>query len=236
MFGGEAEEKLNIVYSDPFIKKRLDSEIEVSQEFLDYVIKKENSDHKAKVLILKEIISTYFLEHVKFPSSFGVSWRINEGYNNAIQGFSQLLKLIAHDELTTHAVTHKEVIKILRNEKRQGFHEALKDVEPWAYEYFKKNAEDELKWIDYLFKEGPINNFTDEMAKHFVKYYTDKALKDIKLNPIFNEPHSEYISWYERYRNLNAQNAALQEVSNSVYRKGVIKNDLDKLDNIKGLL
>ena len=236
MFGGDAEEKLNLVYTDEKIKSRLQSETEVSTDFIKYVIKDNNTDHQAKVYLLKEIFSTYFLESVKFPFSFLVTWKINEGYKNAIQGFAQLLKLIAHDELTTHSVTHNEVIKILRNEERQEFSEALKEVEEWIYDYYKFNVNQEIGWVKYLFKDGPISSLTEEMAIHFIKYQADKSLKLMKLQPIFNEEHSELISWFERYRNLNNQNAALQEVSNSVNRKGIIKNDLDRLDKYKGVL
>jgi len=230
MFGNQAEYMIDIVYRDPVVQKRMKDEVEVSEEFLQYVIYQKNSDHKAKVLLLKEMMATYFLEAIKFPFSFFVTWRINEGNNNAIQGFSQLLKLIAHDELTTHAVTHPNVFKILKKEKRQGFFEAIEEVKPWIVEYTQHVAEQEMEWCEYLFAEGDVNGFTKEMGMHFIRFYTDRALKKIDFDPIYNEKSSDIIEWYERYRNINLQNAALQEVSNIAYQKGVTKDDLHLLD------
>jgi ribonucleoside-diphosphate reductase beta chain len=230
MFGGKAEEKLDIVYSDPIIKKRMDDEISYSDEFIKYVVYEKNTDDKAKELLLKEMIVTYMLEHIKFPFSFFVTWRINEGNNNAIQGFSQLLKLIAHDELTTHTVTHINVFKILRKEERQGFQHIIEKSLDFIYDYAKHVAEEEIKWNEYLFAEGDINGFTKSMGEHFIKYYTDKALTDLGLEKIYNEDKSDVIDWYERYRNINLQNSALQEVSNTMYQKGVTKNDLGRFD------
>ena len=233
MFGSEAENKLNIVYEDNMIKNRLNSEIEYSSEFYDYVIKQNKSDHKAKCLLIKEMIVTYGIEHLKFPYSFFVTWRINEVNKNAIQGFSQLLKLIAHDEMTTHTVTHMNVFKILSREKRQGFTGVIKELTPWIYEYFENIVEQEFKWNSYLFDEGDLPGFTKQMGEHFIKYYTDRALKNIGLDPIFNEKVSDIIKWYDSYRNINSQNSALQEVSNTMYQKGVTKNDLNKFDLLK---
>ena len=85
----------------------------------------------------------------------------------------------------------------------------------------------------YLFKEGNLSGFTKDMGEHFIKYYADKALTNLGLNKIFNEKESDIITWYERYRNINLQNSALQEVSNTAYQKGVTKNDLSNLDQFK---
>ena len=233
MFGGKAEEKIDIVYYDKVVQERMNDEISYSDEFIKYVIHEKNTDDKAKELLIKEMIVTYMLEHIKFPFSFFVTWRINEANNNAIQGFSQMLKLIAHDELTTHTVTHMNVFKILKNEKRQGFQHVIKKLIPWIYDYAEHVAEQEMKWNEYLMSEGDINGLTKDMGDHFIRYYTDKALKNLGLEPIYNEEKSDLIDWYERYRNINLQNAALQEVSNTMYQKGVTKNDLANLNTIK---
>ena len=232
MFGGRAEEMIDIVYRDPVIQKRMDDEIDISSEFVEYVVHAKNSYEKAKQLLVREMAATYFLESIKFPFSFFVTWRINESYNNCIQGFSQLLKLIAHDELTTHAVTHQNVFAILMREDRQGFVNIIEQEKQWIIDYAKHVAEQEIEWCEYLFAEGDVNGFTKEMGIHFIKYYTDRALSNLKLDKIYNEKKSDIIEWYDRYRNINAQNAALQEVSNIAYQKGVTKNDLHLLDTV----
>ena len=64
------------------------------------------------------------------------------------------------------------------------------------------------------------------MGEHFIRYYADKTLRDINMDPIFKEPKSDVIDWYEDYRNINNQNTAQQETSNVAYQKGIVKNDL----------
>ena len=232
MFGPKAEEKIDVVYHDRAIQQRLENEIDYSDQLINIIIKQGRIDDDAKKILLKTIVSTYTLEHLKFPFSFFTTWRINESGDTGeglIQGFANLLKLIATDELEVHAPTNGNVLKILRRESRQGFKHLFDSG--WAPEfienYVKKVAEQELDWCAYLFEQGPINGFTQEMGEHFIKYYADKTLRDINMDPIFNEPKSDVIDWYEDYRNINNQNTAQQETSNVAYQKGVVKNDLE---------
>ena len=37
---------------------------------------------------------------------------------------------------------------------------------------------------------------------------------------------SDIIDWFNAYRDINKQNAALQETTNTSYQKGALKNDL----------
>lgn len=231
MFGPRAEENIDVVYRDSVVQQRLKNEIDFGSELTKTIIAEQKIDAEAKKTLLKTIISTYVLEHLKFPFSFFTTWRINESGETGegmIQGFANLLKLIATDELEVHAPTNGNVIKILRRESRQGFKHLFDDG--WAPEfienYVKTVVEQELNWCAYLFEKGPINGFTQEMGEHFIKYYADKTLRDINMPPIFNESKSDVIDWYEDYRNINNQNTAQQETSNVAYQKGVVKNDL----------
>jgi len=231
MFGAKAKEKIDIVYEDEVIKSRLENEAQYSGDLIELAVKQGKTDDETKKALLKTLISTYFLEQVKFPFSFFVAWSINKGYNNAIQGFSMLLKLIAWDELTTHAPTGMNVIKTLRKEKRQGFSHLFKEeIDDFIMDYAKIILEEELKWNEYLFKDGPVQGFTKAMGEHFIKYFVDYALTHIGYDKITNEKKSDVIDWYNEYRDIKNQNAALQEISNISYQKGNLMNDLSKLD------
>ena len=232
MFGANTDDKFNIIYNDPFIKHRLDAEIDFSSEVMR--LEKYKDEEKLKLPLLKSIVATLFLEKVKFPNSFYVTWSINDYYDFAIQGFSQLLKEIAFDELTTHVPTNIQVLNILMSEKRQGFIHLKDELVEFIYSYVKQGIKKEDEWIDYLLSEGEFGNLTKESMKYFVRYQADDMLRQLKLKPIYNVKHSNLITWFKGYYNINNQNNANQELSNISYRKGVVKNDLYLLDKLKG--
>jgi ribonucleoside-diphosphate reductase beta chain len=224
MFGSQAPEKINIVYEDEFIQGRMDDEIDYSDELFDIVIKQGRDDIEAKSIIFKAIFATYALEHIKFPFSFYSTWNLNRVHNNAVQGFSMLLKLIAQDELDFHVPMNKNVLKILKKEITQGFKEVWD--EEFAYTYIKKVAEAEKKWSNYLLIEGELPGFNKRINNNFIEYFANKTLTDLGLNKIYKANKTDAIDWYNDYRKINNQNAALQEISNVSYNKGVVKDDI----------
>jgi ribonucleoside-diphosphate reductase beta chain len=233
MFGAQAYDKINIVYEDEFIQKRMKDEVDFSDELFQYVVAGKNQDEKAKDLIFKAIVAAYALEHIKFPFSFFATWTLNKTYNNSVNGFSTLLKLIAQDELQGHTVLNANVLKILRREKRQEFQEIWD--EEFIKKYIQRVVRAEIEWSNYLIKDGEIPGFTKKVNENFIKYQADLAMKKIGLNPIYNAKKDDSIKWFDDYRNIKNQNSALQEISNNSYNKGVVKNDivvnLDKLRN-----
>jgi ribonucleoside-diphosphate reductase beta chain len=238
MFGNEAEEKVNIVYEDEFIKQRMDDEVDFSDELFQACIIEKRDDNEAKSLIFKAIVATYVLEHIKFPFSFFSTWSLNRLYDNGVNGFSNLLKLIAQDELDFHVPMNKNVLKILSKEKRQGFQEVF-DTE-FIYEYVRKVTSAEKKWSNYLLKNGELAGYNKNINNTFIEYFADKTLTDIGLEPIFNTKKNDTIDWFNEYRKIKNQNTSLQETSNTSYNKGVIQNDIrlniDKLRTSYGMV
>jgi len=234
MFGSEAEAKINIVYEDEFIQNRMTNEIDFSDELINSVIIQGEENREA---VFKAIVATYVLEHIKFPFSFFTTWTINRIYDNAINGFSQLLKLIAQDELDGHVPMNKNVLRILKREARQGFNDVWD--EQFVYDYVRKVAEDEKKWSAYLLKEGELPGYNTNINNNFIEYQADKALIDLGLKPIYKAEKTDTIDWFNSYRRIKNQNSALQEVSNISYNKGIVQNDilanLDKLKKVANL-
>ncbi len=234
MFGSDAFDKINIIYEDEFIKKRMASEVDFSDELINYVIHGGHRDTKAKSLIFKTIVAAYVLEHIKFPFSFYTVWNINRVYDNGVNGFSMLLKLIAQDELTGHTVLNANVLKILKREERQEFQEVF-DTD-FIRDYVIETVKQEIEWSNYLVKDGEIPGFTKAITKNFIEYQADLTMKKIGLEPIYNAKKDDSLEWFDLYRDIKNQNAALQEVSNNAYNRGVIKNDIvSNLDTLREL-
>ncbi len=223
MFGSEAEDKTNIVYEDEFIKSRMNDEVDYSGELYQRLILDKEEGPEAKKILFKAIVATYVLEHIKFPFSFFATWSLNKTNDNAIQGFSMLLKLIAQDELDYHVPVNKTVLKILR-EPRQNFTEEWS--KEFVYWYVEKVTKAEKEWSDYLLKDGEVPGFNKKINNNFIEYFADKTLKDLGLEPLYNAKKTDTVDWYNEYRTINNQNASLQEISNINYNKGVVKDDI----------
>lgn len=234
VFGNKASETLDLVYTDDFIKRRLENEVNGATDFINKCIIENKTDDEAKKSLLTLLAAAYLLEGVKFPFSFFVTWTINKTYNNAIQGFSRALKLIAHDEMTFHTVTGKTVLNMLRKDKYQGFKHLFDDG--WFSEMFqnllKITVEQECQWNEYLLKDGDISGYNKAIGEHFIKYWAMYRAKDIYEKSPYNEKKSEIIEWYNNYRSLNGTTTALQEAEATNYQKGKLMNDLDRIDNL----
>lgn len=213
MFGDKATEVIDIVYTDPIIKTRLTSEV-------DYAEQLDCNDMQS---IFKVVTAAYLLEHIKFPFSFFVTFRINNAYNNAINGFAMLLKKIAEDEMEIHYPTNANVIKDMI---RTG----LVDKE-WALDFVTQEAHkiqsQEFKWNKYLLQDGSIPGYNEAIGEAFIAYQTNKALRDVGVDVEAIKPN-DTITWFNHYRDINNQVVAQQEMKSNQYQKGVLKNDLDR--------
>jgi len=230
VFGEKAEEMLDLVYSDPFIKKRLDNELDGAERFLELCIEKGETGDDAKKSILMLLGLAFILEGIKFPFSFFVTWTINKSFENQIQGFTKALRLIAWDELTVHTTAGVQVLKILMSDENQGF----KHLKNWFHKemvsFVKLTVEQELEWSEYLLKDGNIAGFNKDIGSHFIKYWADFRLEQLNIPIIYNEKKSDVIDWFNSYRNLNGTQVALQESSAMNYQKGKLNNDLNLFD------
>jgi ribonucleoside-diphosphate reductase beta chain len=232
VFGPKVTEMLDYIYEDEMVQRRTEKEIEAANRFIDLLIKQDRSDDEAKLALVELLLRTYFLEGVKFPFSFFVTWTINKAYGNAIQGFSQALKLIAWDEMTIHTTTGQNVLKILLTDEGQGFLHLREQILDRAREIGEETVRLEMEWNRYLQRDGSIPGYNIEIGDHFIKYWTDYRLKKIGAEPIYEEKKSDIIDWFNNYRNLNKTQVALQEADNTNYQKGTLRNDLDRLGEL----
>ncbi len=231
VFGFEAAKTLDLVYSDDFVKKRMEKECALFDNVSKLCIDENNAgmEEKQKAL-LALLLGIYFLEGVKFPFSFLVTFVINNSYNDAITGFTKTIKLIAHDELSVHVVTGKNVMNILAKDENEGFKYLFDNgtFRELALSIAEEVVEQEILWAKYLFDNKQVAGINSQISESFIKYFAKLRLMDIGItdNPYMKAEKTDIIDWFNNYRNINKQNAALQETSNTSYQKGVLKNDL----------
>lgn len=215
MFGAEASAIIDVVYTDPIVRTRMNSEI----DFSDAVIADPSIDN-----IYKAIAATYLLEYIKFPFSFFVTFSLNKAFSNGINGFSQLISRISLDELSIHVPTNKYILRSMI--KYYGL-----SLEP-IVEMANSILEQELEWNDYLLQDGSIPGYNKQIGEYFIKYYHAKALKGLGVD-IKVPPSNDTIDWFNHYRNPDNKQVSQQEMKSTQYAKGIIKDDLGKFDGLR---
>lgn len=229
-FGAKANEFLDIIYTDPRIKERIESEKEIGIRFIKCVEAGFYNTIENKKVLLELLFKIFMLEGVKFPFSFFTTWTLNRAFGNAVQGFSQLLIKISIDEMQVHTTTGANVIRKLR--KSEDFAELF--TSGWFDNMAKTVVEDvvnkEKGWAKYLLEDGEVLGFNQAICDHFIEYWADRRLNEINLDKIYNVTKNDIEEWFDDYRNVNNKHAALQEIDNISYQIGQIQNDLYKFD------
>lgn len=229
-FGAKATEFLDIIYTDPKIKDRIESELDVALRFVDAVHQGWEETLENKKLLLELLTKIFALEGIKFPFSFFTTWTLNRAYNNCAQGFSQLLIKISIDEMQVHTVVGASLIKKLRKSPLYAELFQTSWYEDMANEVFSQVAAKEKDWAAYLLEDGEVPGFNQEICNHFIEYWTDRRLNEIGLEKQFNVTKNDIEKWFDSYRSVNDKHSALQEVDNISYQIGQVRNDLSKFD------
>jgi ribonucleoside-diphosphate reductase beta chain len=228
-FGAKATEFLDVIYSDPHIKHRIDDELSIAKQFIAAVPTWSNTETNRK-LLLQLLVSIFALEGIKFPFSFFTSWSLNKAYNNCSQGFSTLLLSIATDEMTCHVPTGSNFLNKLRADP--SFSEEFSSgwFDTMATTYLQRVCDKEIEWATYLISSGEEPGFNLPICVHFIQYWTDRRLSEIRLPTKYNVTKNDIEMWFDDYRNVREKQSALQEVSNINYQLGQCLNDLHKFD------
>lgn len=232
-FGARANDFLNIIYTEPKIKERIESEFNIGTAFVEAVQTGFTSTLENKKLLLELLFRIFMLEGVKFPFSFFTTWTLNRAFGNAIQGFSQLLIKISIDEMQVHTTTGANVIRKLR--KTDDFSELFKSgwFNDMAYSVAEEVAYKEKAWALFLLEDGEVLGFNEAICNHFIEYWVDRRLAEIGLDKMYNVTKNDIEDWYDDYRNVNNKQSALQEIDNISYQVGQIQNDLDRFDTTR---
>lgn len=208
----------------PEIQQRIDKEIDLYSKIQN--MGDMNLEDKKK-LVLEMLVNIFALEGIKFYISFLVTYVINNAYANKIQGATRIIKLINFDE-DIHTSFTSGLLNILKKEKSEGFTELMES--DWYKDMVKKTFEqvykDEMSWADYLLSLGDIPTLTRPVLEQFLKYYVDLRATQIGQPKLYNQDMTDVVQWFENYKDLNKDNAALQESDLAVYSIGIMKNDV----------
>ena len=228
-FGAKATEFLDVIYTDTHIKHRIDDELAIAEQFIKAVPTWSNTQANRR-LLLQTLVAVFALEGIKFPFSFFTSWSLNKAYNNCAQGFSQLLLSIQTDEMIVHTATGSNFINKLRQDPNFKDEFSSGWFDNMASHYLSNVHDKEVEWANYLLQSGDEPGFNQAICEHFISYWTDRRLQELKLPKLYNVVKNDIEMWFDDYRNVREKQSALQEVSNINYQLGQCINDLHKFD------
>lgn len=221
----DASEIFDKIKDYPEIQKRVDKEVE--KYFKVKNIENIEDPTEKKKVLLELLVSILALEGVKFYVSFLMTYVINNNYNSRIQGATRIIKLINFDE-DVHTSMISGLINILKKEQSEGFSELIRSdwFSTMVYETFNDVLTDELEFAEYLLSIGDIPTLTLPVIEKFMKYYVDLRVSSIGQSKIHNQEKTDVVQWFESYKNMDMDNAALQESDLAVYNIGILMNDL----------
>lgn len=195
--------------------------------------------------IFKFFMALYYLERIQFMASFAITFAL--GKMGMFQPIVMGVQKIAIDEFEIHAQFGQEVIKaLLKTERGRLAYEQTKEE---GVKLFWEILMSEVNWLIYLFSEGRElpgvtlkkmiqwvlfngnaagtftghkDGITDEMRKEFLAV-TGFDLEFPDKNPL---------AYMTEYLDLNANQAAAQELDLNNYKVNVINtaNEQEKFD------
>lgn len=225
------------IIENTMIAERAGSVTEKYNEFYRYMIqyqaqqlspntKTNISLDELKRRLYLALISVNILEGIRFYVSFACSFAFAE--NKKMEGNAKIIKLIARDENEHLAMTQK-MIRDLRNNPEEGFSDIIKDLDDEVYALYKDAAEQEMRWAEYLFEKGSIIGLNNKLLNKYMKYLTDKRLKAIGYNPMFDEKTNP-LKWMERWLRNDSVEVLPQETEITSYLVGGIDLTIDDKD------
>ena len=229
---------LNNVYPDPtkfFDSIMEDKEIvgraELIRNNFDKILgDDEKKDIKQKIFDC--ILSVNVMEGLVFYVSFACSFYF--GYRGKMEGNAKIIKFIQRDEALHFSVT-QNLIKILRDEDKEGFTGIVKKSEDKVYAFYEQATKNEQDWAKYLFSKGNLLGLNEEVITGYTKWLCDNRLRSLGYKKIFNVKENPLSGWMNSYMDSSKVQVAPQETEISSYKIGARDTTLtDKdFDDIK---
>lgn len=199
------------VMEDEEIMKRASSVTHYYDELINSIPEETLEDKKKKLLLT--LVSINILEGIRFYVSFSCSYAFAQ--RGVMEGNAKIIGLINRDE-NLHLGFTQTLLSILRDNKDEGFQDIYNDNIELIRQMYLDAAKEEMAWADYLFENGSLMGLNAEILKGYVQYITNKRMKDIKLEPVFDKIKNP-IPWVNDHINSKSVQVAPQETEISSY-------------------
>ena len=189
----------------------------------------EVDEKMVKTAIYKAALVLNMFEGIRFFCTFVTNWSFSDQPTKLMAGSSNVFKLIARDEMI-HLDVFQRVIKMLREDKSEGFVEIAAELEEETYAMYQTAYDEEMEWVEYLFSKGsPLIGMNEHILKEYMDYIFSVRLTNIGLNPsrlglkLMHNP----LPWVDNYLDSTNIKSAPQEIE-SVNYVAAIDNSKDE--------
>jgi ribonucleoside-diphosphate reductase beta chain len=196
--------------------KEITTRAELIRKNYDKILGSEDKkDIKEKIFDC--ILATNVMEGLVFYVSFACSFYF--GYRGKMEGNAKIIKFIQRDESQHFAIT-QNLLKILRDEEREGFTSLVKKSEDKIYACYEQAAKNEIEWAEYLFSKSSLLGLNAEVLSGYSKWLCDNRLRSLGYKKIFNQKNNPIAGWLDSYLDSSKIQVAPQETEISAYKIG----------------
>lgn len=168
------------------------------------------------------------LEAIRFYVSFACSFAFAE--RELMEGNAKIIKLIARDE-ALHLTSTQHMLNLMRaGVDDPEMADIAAELEQDCFELFKKAANQEKEWANYLFKDGSMVGLNKEILNQYVEYITNLRMQAVGLQPAFDNAFLNPIPWINTWLSSDNVQVAPQEVEISSYLIGQVDSNVDLTD------
>ena len=168
------------------------------------------------------------LEAIRFYVSFACSFAFAE--RELMEGNAKIIKLIARDE-ALHLTGTQHILNLMRSgQDDPEMVEIARECEQECFDLFKRAAEQEKNWAEYLFKDGSMIGLNKDILAQYVEYITNLRMSAVGLTPAFVHATQNPIPWINAWLSSDNVQVAPQEVEVSSYLVGQINAEINSSD------
>ncbi|MDH0489739.1 class Ia ribonucleoside-diphosphate reductase subunit beta [Klebsiella michiganensis] len=185
----------------------------------------EQKSYPIQRQLFRTLVSVNALEAIRFYVSFACTFAFGE--RKLLEGNAKIMRLIARDE-ALHCEGTERMLRNMRS-GRDGllWKEIAAEEEPFVYQTMLDVAEQEMRWADYLFKDGSMIGLNAKILKQYVKYRTNLAMKRLHLDPLFDDVTFDPLPWMTSWLFTDNVQVAPQETEIPSYLVGQIDAAVD---------
>lgn len=191
-----------------------------------YVSEFDGKPYPLQRQLFRTLVSINALEAIRFYVSFACTFAFGE--RKLLEGNTKIMRFIARDE-ALHCEGTERMLRFMRT-GREGllWAQIAADEEPFIYQTMMDVAEQEMRWADYLFKDGSMIGLNADILKSYVKYRTNLAMRRLGLKPLHPEIKDDPLVWMNKWLLSDTLQIAPQEAEQSTYLVGQIDSAVDR--------
>nr|WP_314227943.1 class Ia ribonucleoside-diphosphate reductase subunit beta [uncultured Kingella sp.] len=186
------------------------------------------SERELKKKLYLCLMCVNVLEAIRFYVSFACSFAFAE--RELMEGNAKIIKLIARDE-ALHLTSTQHMLNLMRGGAEGAeWAEIAAELQDECFELFKKAANQEKEWAEYLFKDGSMIGLNKDILCQYVEYITNARMLAVGLPQAFEKATQNPIPWINAWLSSDNVQVAPQEVEISSYLIGQIDAEVKTED------